>query len=149
MAAKEFLNSIHRFIRVKHALAMLRAAGIIGASATIGYSLYMLIFRFEFFLAFMYVYLILFAICLILSETGSFECSRFRAYFLFLSRFTGRGLFYIFVAGLLLNGWGIFIACWLIGVGILHIFVSISGRSSTTLYQDESPNAVYQQVEPS
>ncbi|KNH09357.1 hypothetical protein XU18_0042 [Perkinsela sp. CCAP 1560/4] len=135
MANSKMSECVANFFAMRHALAVLRYAGVIGAAATICYSLYMLILHFEFFLAFMYVYLILFAFALIFAEVGVFNQSRYRAYFLFLTRHAGRGLFYIFVAGLLLTGWGIPIAAYLIIVGVLNVCVSFRQTDPTPIIE--------------
>eukprot|EP00760_Papus_ankaliazontas_P010740 PhM_4_TR14427/c0_g2_i1/m.24274 len=71
--------------------------------------------------AIMYTYLIAFSFVVIVAELGFLQANVFRTYAMFLTTYTGRGIFYIFFGGLLLKGWGLVVGIYLMVVGGVNI----------------------------
>ena len=117
------------FFSTKYASTILRSSGIAGCVGVISYSLYMLLFKFDFLLAFMYIYLSLIAVSLVSAELGAFANNRYQAYFLLMTTATGRGFVYILMGGLLLSGWGIPVAAYVILIGLMNIAFSFHKAS--------------------
>ena len=101
---------------------VLLIAGAIGGLGLAAYNAYMLCHFTSLRWTLVHFYLIVFAMISLVAELGFLRTPRFEVYCKFLTTRTGRGLFYIFLAGLMWKGWGIIIAAYLTVLGVLNFF---------------------------
>ena len=101
---------------------ILQVGGIVGAVASGLYTTYMLMWEYTTLRwAIMYFYLTVFSFAIIIAELGFLQHKAFHTYAMFLTTYTGRGLFYIFMGGLLLKDWGIVVGIYMFTMAILNI----------------------------
>ena len=104
-------------------IIVLKVLGVIGAFASGCYTTYGVMYNAEDLRSrILFFYLSWFAVIMLSAELNLLAHRHFKRFGRFATTFTGRALFYIFIGGLLLNGWiGYTIGGYLIGLGVFNI----------------------------
>lgn len=107
----------------KTPLYVLKALGIAGALGSGFYTTFRLMWQPENVRwAIVFFYLSLFAVIILSAELNLLKHRLFRRSGLFLTSFTGRAFFYIFMGGLMLQDYGLIPGIWMICTGFFNLF---------------------------
>jgi hypothetical protein len=103
-------------------LLLLKVLGILGAIGCGEYATYSVMWHPDGFRwAILFFYIVLFSLFIITAELELLQHKVFKQFSKFLTTFTGRAIFYIFIGGLLLKDYGWIPGIWMISVGFLNV----------------------------
>lgn len=103
---------------------VLKMAGVLGAIGSGVYSCFQMMWQYENIrLSIIHFYVTLFSVFILSAEFEILEHPWTRKLGMFLTRYIGRAIFYIFIGGLLLEHWGFVPGVWMIAAGVLNVLV--------------------------
>lgn len=123
----------------KTPLYVLTGLGLLGAVGSGLYTTYMFLWEYENIRwSIIHLYLTFFSVAIVSAELGLLNHPAFKKFGMFLTTFTGRAFFYIFIGGLVLDGWGWACGIYMIALGLLNLFAqcawsdALSAKTSAT-----------------